>query len=80
MLAMQNQSLMSKGDIRITLIQIFLSFKSPQLFSMKINISVAEPHNLYAVPALDKNFDVAPAPTLLYQDVFFLTNKSLHKS
>jgi hypothetical protein len=27
--------------------------------------SVAEPHHLYAAPAPSKNFDAAPAPTLL---------------
>jgi hypothetical protein len=28
--------------------------------------SVAEPHNFFAAPAMSKNVDAAPAPTLLY--------------
>jgi hypothetical protein len=28
--------------------------------------SVAEPHHFYAAPAPCKNFDAAPAPTLVY--------------
>jgi hypothetical protein len=38
--------------------------------------SVAEPHHFYAAPAPDpapgKNFDAAPAPTLLYSKENFL--------
>jgi hypothetical protein len=34
--------------------------------------SVAEPHHFYAAPALGKNFDAAPAPTLLYSKAKFL--------
>jgi hypothetical protein len=39
-------------------------------FSMKC--SVAEPHHFYAAPAPGKNFDAAPAPTLLYSKAKFL--------
>jgi hypothetical protein len=34
--------------------------------------SVAEPHHFYAAPAPGKNFDAAPAPTLLYSKEKFL--------
>jgi hypothetical protein len=34
--------------------------------------SVAEPHHFYAAPAPGKNFDAAPAPTLLYSKAKFL--------
>jgi hypothetical protein len=34
--------------------------------------SVAEPHHFYAAPASGKNFDAAPAPTLLYSKAKFL--------
>jgi hypothetical protein len=33
--------------------------------------SVAEPHHFYAVLAAGKNFDAAPAPTLLYSKAKF---------
>jgi hypothetical protein len=44
-------------------------------FSMKVAViisSVAEPHHFYAAPAPGKNFDAAPAPTLLYSKAKFL--------
>jgi hypothetical protein len=34
--------------------------------------SVAEPHHFYAAPAPGKNFDAAPAPTLLHSKTKFL--------
>jgi hypothetical protein len=34
--------------------------------------SVAEPHHFHADPALSKNFDAVPAPTLLYSRSNFL--------
>jgi hypothetical protein len=34
--------------------------------------SVAKPHLFYAAPAPGKNFDPAPAPTLLYSKAKFL--------
>jgi hypothetical protein len=37
-----------------------------------LKISVAEPHHFYASPAPGKNFDAAPAPTLLYRKAKFL--------
>jgi hypothetical protein len=37
-----------------------------------VSDSVAEPHHFYAAPALGKNFDAAPAPTLLYSKAKFL--------
>jgi hypothetical protein len=41
-------------------------------FATLVNIkaSVAEPHHFYAAPG--KNFDAAPAPTLLYSKAKFL--------
>jgi hypothetical protein len=39
---------------------------------VSILISVAEPHHFYAAPAPGKNFDTAPAPTLLYSKAKFL--------
>jgi hypothetical protein len=41
----------------------------PAAFSLT---SVAEPHHFYAAPAPGKNFDAAPAPTLLYSKTKFL--------
>jgi hypothetical protein len=38
---------------------------------MSVNNSVAEPHHFYAAPAPGKNFDAAPAPTLLYSKAKF---------
>jgi hypothetical protein len=35
-----------------------------------LEISVAEPHHVYAAPG--ENFDAAPAPTLLYSRSTFL--------
>jgi hypothetical protein len=37
-----------------------------------VKSSVAEPHHFYAAPAPGKNFDAAPAPTLLYSKAKFL--------
>jgi hypothetical protein len=37
-----------------------------------LTISVSEPHHFYAAPAPGKNFDAAPAPTLLYSKAKFL--------
>jgi hypothetical protein len=39
---------------------------------MFLKNSVAEPHHFYAAPALGKNPDVAPAPTLLCSEAKFL--------
>jgi hypothetical protein len=38
----------------------------------RVKNSVAEPHNFFADPASDKNFDAAPALTLLYSQAKFL--------
>jgi hypothetical protein len=35
------------------------------ILTTKQKTCVAEPHNFYAAPAPGKNFDAAPAPTLL---------------
>jgi hypothetical protein len=47
------------------------SSEDPKANSASVSTSVAEPHHFYAAPALDpapdKNFDAAPAPTLLYR-------------
>jgi hypothetical protein len=40
--------------------------------------SVAEPHHYYAAPAPGKNFDVAPAPSLLYSRPTFLKSKKVN--
>jgi hypothetical protein len=37
-----------------------------------VSNSVAEPHHFYAAPAPGKNFDAAPASTLLYSKTKFL--------
>jgi hypothetical protein len=41
--------------------------------------SVAEPHHFFAAPALGKNFDAAPAPTLLYskEKHFFMNYETI---
>jgi hypothetical protein len=43
----------------------------PEFLTMVFSI-VAEPHHFYAAPAPGKNFDAAPAPTLLYSKAKFL--------
>jgi hypothetical protein len=35
------------------------------LHCQRVSASAAEPHHFYAAPAPGKNFDAAPAPTLL---------------
>jgi hypothetical protein len=45
---------------------------SPILLDIIIKFSVAEPHHFYAAPAPGKNFDAAPAPTLLNNEAEFL--------
>jgi hypothetical protein len=46
--------------------------KNFDIVSCFIFYSVAEPHHFNAAPAPGKNFDVAPAPTLLYNKEKFL--------
>jgi hypothetical protein len=36
------------------------------MYKTIVIFSVAEPHHFYAAQAPSKNFDAAPAPTLLY--------------
>jgi hypothetical protein len=45
-----------------------LSFDKTML---SVDTSVAEPHHFYVAPAPRKNFDAAPAPTLLYSKAQF---------
>jgi hypothetical protein len=45
---------------------------SPFVNLLLLSDSVAEPHHFYAAPAPGKNFDAAPAPTLLYSKEKFL--------
>jgi hypothetical protein len=43
-----------------------------QIILLLVLCSFAEPHHLYAAPDPGKNFDVAPAPTLLYSKAKFI--------
>jgi hypothetical protein len=47
--------------------------------SRRVENSVAEPHQHDAAPALDNNFDVAPATPTIYQVNSFKTNKRQRK-
>jgi hypothetical protein len=55
--------LFSVFDIRYS--DTFLKFVVRYTISI-LSISVAEPHHFYAAPGPGKNFDAAPAPTLVY--------------
>jgi hypothetical protein len=51
----------------------FFIFEDYEVFTAYTVIpSVADPHHFYAAPAPGKNFDPAPAPTLLYSKAKFL--------
>jgi hypothetical protein len=57
-------------------------FLSKNCIKFLVSSSVAKPHHFYAAPAPGKNFDAAPAPTLLYSKIKFLkrtTVKFKHK-
>jgi hypothetical protein len=42
------------------------------LYFESVGTSLAESHHFYAAPAPGKNFDAAPAPTLLFSKEKFL--------
>jgi hypothetical protein len=57
---------MREGSLRVNHFSPARSRRGP------VFTSVAEPHHFYAAPAPGKNFDAAPAPTLLYSKAKFV--------